>query len=341
MEPILEGFSRFIEKIDPYSFLCFGNDALDKILDIPALEFSKISQDHIIALFNTFFVTEGESATTNPFFSCQLLTHIAKTNSDLFSNSALLRRLFSLLNSSIDNHTSVGYTYQFFLPLFSRRSSILSEVFLEKSNIDCFLKNVTCSSICEMLKQFIFYYHDDSENLMCIFLDKICMDTPENKGYFTEILKGCINVSNIGLITRVFTAERTRKVFGLVQTTPNHALPIICALLALPNDSTVLYISHRIFSESLPKFSEIFHTSQNPTKILMNQAVTLALKSNLDLIYPQIFETHFVAISTVIPTQEAFFSNYWNSTLHYSYFKLIEEILRLRSNFLISSVSDI
>ena len=299
MEPLLQGFSRFIEQIDPYPFLCFGNEAIDKILEIPALEFSKISQDHIIALFNTLFLVEDELTATNPFFSCQLLTHIAKHNSELFSDAFLLRKLFSALSSSVDNHTSIGYAYQFFLALFSKKCSVLPEIFLEKPNIDSLFKNIACSSVCEMLKHFILYYPDSSDNLMCIILDKICMSNQESKENLTQILTGSIVASKILLITRVFTAERIAKIFDMVQRDPGQALLVICALLKLPTDSIPLHITNRILSETLPKFSEIFSTRKNYIKILMIEAVTLALNTNIDLIYPQIFQSQFVTVSTV------------------------------------------
>lgn len=300
MENLRQGFLIFLEQLDPLPFFSIGVDAIEKLSEIPYSEFSRLSHEHIIILFNMLFIESSEVIITNPFFPSQFLIQIAKEHSEFFFDQGLLQKLLEILSISYNN-TSASYVSQLFKVLISKKSQILAKVFLEESNANMLINHISCISISEVLKELIVAYSDDCKSLLKSILNRTYTESSQISLNCSELISVLLKTLDTRLVTKIFNQATITQLLKSVKKKPKQVLLVLCELLKLPQNLSSVHVAVRVMSENMQELCEAFPVSTE-AKLIIMQAVTLGINLNLGIIQAEIAQSGFISICTVFFT---------------------------------------
>ena len=296
----MQGFTIFLETLNPEPFLSLGSTAIDNISQISMNEFSRISKNHIEILINCLFIKSDEITTGNPYLAFQLLTHINNIYPEKNYVKDTLDFFFEILNEPEINHTSAGYIYQMLKPTLLNKNNFLLGAFIEVKNINLLVKHIYCTSIVEILKIIILQCPEICQVIIYQLVMIICKERNHTVSNCCDVIKSFLDTSSPDVIINIFTTDCILGIFNSIKITGKYALSVLYFLLTLPNDLIPTSIVIRIISENINQLHEILQTAESEIKIWIIKILTIAIEKNLRLIHYAIGDSLLILDATVI-----------------------------------------
>ena len=310
MESLRLGFSEFLDQKNPEPILSKGNDLTDNLSQIPKTDFQKLAFGHIKVLLNYLFVSNENVSTANPFFACELLTHITTFYSENFFLCESLKKILKNLNSLDPNHTTLGYVYSILKPVILKKNMILCEFFRIKENIRILIRLLSSLSIAALIIDLLCAFPDCSDKILNTLIEEV-------KESDTKVLFNCFNVLSeaiknldLNVISRVFNHKVLLTLVYEQKINFQFRLRLFHEIIKLHRSNLAKQAAVGIVSDQISYFSESFTQHSKEIKILLIKIVTAAIKSNLGVVLCTIGNSEFIKLSIVLFTQEEFFDNH-------------------------------